>query len=162
MQFVRWLWSDPETMAAVGGPIHLTNDQAQRRYARMIDPGSPTDCYRLIPNGEDRPVGETSFHRLDRDNMVAEFNIEIASTERGKGYVRAAMLLFLDCFSNRLRGRVRADAVALDNHAGQQARLRLGFEHDSTVHEVFQSRMTREQFDNLYGSAERAEAQSPS
>jgi RimJ/RimL family protein N-acetyltransferase len=95
MQFIRWLWSDSETMQAVGGPLHVTDDQAQHWFENMIDSGSPTDCYRLIFNEENRSVGEISFHDLDADNMAAEFNIKIISTEQGKGYAREATLLFL-------------------------------------------------------------------
>ena len=65
MQFIRWLWMDPETMKPVGGPIHLTDDQARRWFTRMIDPGSSMDCYRLIFSKEKRPVGEIGFHRLN-------------------------------------------------------------------------------------------------
>jgi RimJ/RimL family protein N-acetyltransferase len=152
MQFIRWLWSDPETMEPVGGPIHLTDDRAQRWFAKMIDPGSPIDCYRLILAEENRPVGEISFHRLDPDRMTAEFNIKIASKERGKGYARQAMLLFLDYFFNHFGGRVLIDDIALENCAGQQALLSFGFEHDSSAKEVFRLRLTREKYNNLYGS----------
>jgi SAM-dependent methyltransferase len=88
---------------------------------------------------------------LDPDGMTAEFNIKIASTERGKGYAREAMLLFLDYFFNHFEGRVLIDDVALDNCAGQQALLRFGFEHDPTPEEVVRLRMTREQYNDLYG-----------
>ncbi|MBI5308444.1 MAG: hypothetical protein HZB37_08985 [Planctomycetes bacterium] len=50
LQFIRWLWSDPESMKPVGGPINLTDSQAQEWYVKMIKPGRPTDCYRLIFN----------------------------------------------------------------------------------------------------------------
>ena len=151
MQFIRWLWSDSETMKPVGGPIYLTDDQARRWFGKMIAPGSPTDCYRLISNEENRSIGEISFHRFDSDSMVAEFNIKIASTERGKGYAREAMFLFLNYFFNHFGGRVLIDDVALDNYAGQQALLRFGFENDPSAEEVFRLRMTREQYNNLYG-----------
>lgn len=156
MQFIRWLWSDPETMQPVGGPIHLTEDQARRWFAKMVDPGSPTECYRLICNAEQRPVGEISFHRLDTASMAAKFNIKIASTERGKGYARAAMRVFLDYFFNQSGGRILIDDVALGNYAGQQALLRFGFEHDPVAEEVFRLRMTREQYNHRYGAAERS------
>lgn len=42
MQVIRWLWSDLETMKPVGGPIHLTDDQARHWFAKMIKPGNPT------------------------------------------------------------------------------------------------------------------------
>lgn len=65
----------------------------------MIDPGSPTDCYRLIFNENNEPVGEISFQRLNFNNMIAEFTIKIASSKQGHGYARAATILFLDFFS---------------------------------------------------------------
>jgi RimJ/RimL family protein N-acetyltransferase len=148
MPFICWLWSDPETMQPVGGPIHLTDDQAQRWFARMIDPGSPTDCYRLI-FCQERPIGEISFHRLDAESMTAGLNVKIASTERGKGYAREAMLQFLDYFFNHFGGRVLIDDVALDNHVGQQALLRFGFEHEPSAERVFRLRMTRERYNDL-------------
>jgi RimJ/RimL family protein N-acetyltransferase len=154
MHFIRWLWSDAETMEPVGGPVHLTDDQARRWFARMVDPGNPTDCYRLIFDPKNQPVGEISFHRLDVDSMTAELNVKVASPERGKGYATEALRLFLDYFFNRFGGRVMIDDVALDNHAGQQALLQFGFEHDPGIKEAFRLRMTREQYNNLYGSAD--------
>lgn len=149
MEFVRWLWSDPETMQPVGGPIHLTVEAARDWFARMVGPGRPTDFYCLIFNEESAPIGEISFHRLDRESMTADFNVKIASARRGKGYAREAMSVFLDYFFNRFGGRVMLDDVALDNQAGQKALLRLGFEHDPSVQDVFRLRLTREQFNAL-------------
>ena len=151
MGFIRWLWSDPETMKPVGGPIHLTDEQAQHWFAEMIEPGDPADCYRLIFNGKDEPVGEISFHRLDPASMTAEFNIKIASTKRGKGYAKKAMLLFLDFFFNQVGGRIMVDDVALDNRRGQHVLLDFGFEHDPKIDNVFQLFLTRERYNSLYG-----------
>ena len=95
MKFIQWLWSDQETMKPVGGPVFLSDIQAQKQYERMVFPGSSTDCCFLIFNKEKAPVGEIGFHRLNQDNMTAEFNIKIASTERGKGYAGKAITLFL-------------------------------------------------------------------
>ncbi len=150
MQFIQWLWSDPETMKPVGGPIQLTESQAQSWFTEMIYPGSPADCYRLIFNEEDQPVGEISFHHLVSDKMTAEFNIKIASTKRGKGYAKEAMILFLDYFFNQIGGRKLIDCVALDNYAGRQALLQFGFEHDPSEKDVFKLQMTRERYNNLY------------
>lgn len=154
MQFIRWLWTDPETMKPVGGPVYLDDRQARRWFGRMVDPGSPTDCYRLILNEAHEPVGEISFHRLDLDSMSADLNIKVASTERRKGYASEAMLLFLDFFFNHLGGRLLTDDVALENISGQQALLVFGFEHDPSVEEVFRLRMTRRQYNALYGAAD--------
>jgi RimJ/RimL family protein N-acetyltransferase len=151
MQFIRWLWSDPETMRPVGGPIHLTDEQSQDWFTQMIKSGSPSDCYRLIFNEKDKPVGEISFHRLNPVSMAAEFNIKIASTKRGKGYAKKAMLLFLDFFFNQVGGRIMFDDVALDNHRGQHILLDFGFEHDPKIDNVFRLFLTRERYYRLYG-----------
>lgn len=84
MRFIRYLWSDPETMQPVGGPVYLSNEQASDWFTRMIRPGNSTDCYRLIFTGQNKPIGEISSHNLDSASMTAEFNIKIASAERGK------------------------------------------------------------------------------
>ncbi len=151
MQFVRWLWGDPETMKPVGGPINLTEDEARDWFVGMVDPGRQTDCYCLIFNEENRAVGEISFHRLDPQGVVADFNLKIASTKRRKGYAREAMLLFLDYFFNCFGGYILTDDIALDNQAGQHVLLRFGFEHDPSVEGVFRLRMTQERYNTLYG-----------
>ncbi len=150
MQFIRWLWSDPETMEPVGGPIQLSEEEARRWFEEKIDPGSQRDCYQLILDQENHPVGEISYHHLDPESMTASFNVKIAHAERGKGYAREAMQLFLDEFFNQFGGRALVDDVALDNIAGQQALLQFGFEHDSSVGGVFRLRMTRERFHSLH------------
>ncbi len=150
MKFVRWLWSDPDTMRPVGGAFDLTDQQAHEWFTRKINPGKPEDCYLLILTNEGQPVGEISFHRLHRPSMTAELNLKIAHKERRKGYAKEAMLLFLDYFFNSLKGRVLVDDVALDNKAGQQALLSFGFEHDPKVKDVFGLLMTAERYNTLY------------
>jgi len=150
MAYIRWLWSDPETMEPVGGPVILSDDQAQRWYETMIDPGRPTDCYRLILNEAGNPIGEVSFHQLDPGTMTAKFNIKIANSERGKGYGLEAMLLFLDYFFNELGGKIMVDDIALDNYRGQETLLRFGFERDPGNEEVYKVRMTKEEINYLY------------
>ncbi len=152
MQFIRWLWSDPETMKPVGGPIHLTDKQAQYWFAKMIKPGNPTDCYRLIFNEKNDPVGEISFHRLNVVSMTAEFNVKIASIQQKKGYAKKAMFLFLNFFFNQMSGRIMIDNVALDNHRGQHILLNFGFEHDPKIDNVFRLFLTRERYNSLYGA----------
>jgi RimJ/RimL family protein N-acetyltransferase len=152
MQFIRWLWSDTETMKPVGGPLHLTDEQARQWFVRMIEPGSPTDCFRLIFNEREEPVGEISFHRLNFDTMTADFNVKIAHMNRGKGYAKKAMLLFLDFFFNQVGGNVMLDDIALDNYNGQQVLLQFGYEPDPNRKNVFRVKMTRERFNSLYAS----------
>ena len=151
MEYIRWLWSDPETMEPVGGPVHLTDEQARDWYAQKVNPGSLTNCYRLILNEENHPVGEVSFHHLDLQTMIASFNIKVAAAERGKGYAKEAMQLFLGYFFLELGGKILVDDVAVSNSAGQRALLRFGFEHDPSHDEVFRLRMTRQHYEDLYG-----------
>jgi RimJ/RimL family protein N-acetyltransferase len=149
MQFIRWLWSDSDTMKPLGGPIHLTDEQAKYWFTEMIDPGSPTDCYRLIFNNRNEPVGEISFHGFNLDDKTAEFNIKIASTVQGKGYAKKAMIVFLDFFFNQFGGRLLVDDVASDNFRGQNVLLNFGFEHEANIKNVFSLRMTRERYNEL-------------
>lgn len=148
---IRWLWSDMETMKSLGGSVHLTDEQSQHWFAKVIKPGNPSDCYRLIFNEKDEPVGEISFHRLNPVSMTAELNVKIASRRQGNGYAKKAMLLFLDFFFDQVGGRIMVDDVALDNHRGQLALLGFGFEHDPQVDDVFRLFLTRERYNNLYG-----------
>jgi RimJ/RimL family protein N-acetyltransferase len=150
LPFIQWLWSDPETMKAVDGPFYISDDQAQCWLTAMIDPGQPTNCYRLIFNTKKEPVGEISFHQLNPNTMTAELNIKIASANRGKGYAKKALIQFLDYFFNQLGGRVMLDDVALDNDAGQNLLLRFGFEHDPGIDNVFKLFMTRERYHRLH------------
>ncbi len=150
IKFIQWLWSDPETMKPVGGPIILDDKKAKIWFERMIEPGNQTDSYRLILNQDRISIGEISFHRLVRESMTADFNIKIANKYRNKGYSKEAMVLFLDYFFNEVGGLVLKDEVALDNELGQQALLSFGFKHDPAVKEVFMLKITREHFNSLY------------
>ena len=150
MDYIRWLWSDPETMEAVGGPVLYTDIQADRWFEYMIDPGRPTQCYRLILSESSEAVGEVSFHDLDLDDRTAMFNLKIAHSSRGKGYGREAMILFLHQYFNKMGGEVMLDDLAPDNDRGQEVLLRFGFEHDPSKEEVYRVRMTKEEFNNLY------------
>ena len=152
MQFIQWLWGDPQTMEPVGGPVELTDDRAREQYAGWTDPERSTGCYCLIFNEANQPVGEISFRYQDQESMTANLNLKIAHKERRKGYAGEAMAVFLSYFFNNLGGRVLVDGVALENKAGQQALLRFGFEHDPGVDKVFLLRLTRERFNALHGS----------
>ena len=61
LKYIQWLWSDPETMKEVGGPICFSNEQAEKWFAKKISPGKGTDCYCLIFNTNDEPVGKSVF-----------------------------------------------------------------------------------------------------
>jgi RimJ/RimL family protein N-acetyltransferase len=151
MVYIRALWREEDTMKPVGGPVHLTDDQARRWFEKMIDPGNPGDYYRLIVNTYGQLVGEVSFHRLDRKTMTAELNVKIEHAQRRYGYGKASMRLILDYFFGAFGGRTMVDRVALDNSDGQQALLRFGFVHDSSQTDVFKLVMTRDRYSILYG-----------
>jgi RimJ/RimL family protein N-acetyltransferase len=153
MRFIRQLWSDEETMRPVGGPVIMTDEEARAWFARKIDPGNPSDCYRLIIDPEGRPVGEVSYHCFDADEGLAFFNVKVVHLERGKGYAQSAMRIFLDEFFHQRGGRVMIDDVAVDNITGQEALLRFGFEHVPGTDDVFRVRLTRKRFDHLYHSS---------
>ena len=77
--------------------------------------------------------------------------MKIASTRRGKGYAKKAMLLFFDIFFNQVGGRIMIDDVALDNLRGQHLLLNFGFEHDSQFVDVFRLSLTHERYNSIYG-----------
>jgi RimJ/RimL family protein N-acetyltransferase len=150
MSYIRWLWSDPSTMAPVGGPVHLSDTEAHRWFERMIHPGDPSNCYYLIQNENDQPIGEISYHHFDHQTRRARFNVKIAYNQRGNGYAHQAMRLFLDEFFNQRGGREIVDDVALNNVGGQRALLKFGFVHDHSVKDVYLLRLSRETFNRLY------------
>jgi RimJ/RimL family protein N-acetyltransferase len=153
MQFIRQLWSDPETMAPVGGPIHLSEQEALDWFVRMIDPGSSIDCYRLIVDSDGNAVGEVSFHRLDTETMTAELNIKILASKMGFGYATGALYLFLDYFFNNLGGRAVIDNVRKLNVQGQEFLRSFGFEEETASASVRVFKMTEETFRTIASGA---------
>jgi len=151
MIYIRKLWSDPETMAPVGGTIILTDEQAQRWFERMVAPGNPRDYYRLICVNENQPVGEISFHRWKPDIKAADFNIKIHHKNRGQGYARKAMISFFKYYFNEFGGSILNDGIGKDNILGQRALSGFGFEHDPSVKDVYMLFLTSERFNTLYG-----------
>ena len=145
--FVQRLWLDEETMRPVGGPVDATIERLQAWYARMVDPGRPTDLYCLICMRETGgAIGEVSFHRLDQAAMSAYLNIKVASVCRGQGYGKDALAVFLRFFFVPLGGRELLDDVALANTSGRRLLEAMGFERDPHRHEVALMRLTRARF----------------
>lgn len=149
MDFIQQLWADPETMAPVGGPVYLSNDEALEWFARMVDPGSPGDCYRLILDPDGSPVGEVSFHRLDMRTMTAELNIKIRASSRGNGYATEALYLLLDHFFNELGGQAVIDDLSKQNVVGQDFLCGFGFEEEPCSDPVRRFKMTAEMFNAI-------------
>ena len=151
LSFIRMLWGDPETMAPVGGPVDFPETRAGEFFARMVSPGRPANCYCLILNREDTPVGEISFHHWDPHDRSARLNVKVLARHRRHGYAKDALCAFLACFFGRLGGRVMTDDVALGNQPGEHLLLALGFARDDTVADVCQMVMTRQMYVTLYG-----------
>jgi hypothetical protein len=85
LNWIRGMWSDPDTMKDVGGPMtDFSNERAAKWFVRMIEPGRSTGRYCLIFTADHQPVGEVSFHKLDCETMTAWLNIKIASKYRGR------------------------------------------------------------------------------
>ena len=144
--FIRSLWSDPATMEAVGGPIVLEERQAGEWFARMVDPGSATDCYFLICRGSSGPIGEVSFHRWDAGARSADLNIKIHARFRGQGNAREALSLFLRFYFQNTPADSLADHVARENLPAQQFLRGFGFRHDPSRSDVHRMVLTRSEF----------------
>ena len=144
ISFIRTLWADPR---------HFPEAEAEAWFGRMVDPGDSTNCYRLIFNHKDIPVGEISFHRWNRRERSAELNIKILAAFRGNGYGKDALQTFLGWFFGRAGGRRMTDDVAADNRTGQRLLRTLGFEQDNDVSDVCRLFMTRRMFEKKYGES---------
>ncbi len=148
--FVEDLWQDPSTMADVGGPIRWSKAEFRGWYRRMVEPGRPTDLYCLICLRQtDRPVGEVSFHRLDRPAMSAYLNLKMMGSVRRRGYARDALGAFLPFFFGAVGGQELLDDVLIANEAGRVTLASLGFERDPLRGDVALMRMTRARFERL-------------
>lgn len=144
VSFVRALWADPETMAPVGGPHLLAEEETEGWYARMVNPGDSTGCCCLIFNQEDIPVGEVSFHGWVQQERSARLNIKVLAAHRGHGYGKDALRTFLTFFFGSVGGRVITDNVGLENQGGQRLLRSTGFEQDTGFSDVCMLIMTNE------------------
>jgi RimJ/RimL family protein N-acetyltransferase len=161
MAFVRWLWADEETMRPVGGPILLSDDEAERWYARVVDPGRGADCYCLIRLLDDSPVGEISFHRLEPQRMAADLNLKVMASARGRGFGREAGHRFLDYYFNSFGGRLLADNLAPGNALGQAAIAGLGFRQVLGPSDVVRFELTAGEFRQLSGQSGEGKVRKP-
>ncbi len=151
LPFIRSLWADPKTMAAVGGTVDWPLARARKWFAHMVHPGTSDNCYCLIFNEKGTPVGEISFHRWQPEEKTAELNVKILAPHRRRGYARDALGVFLGYFFGQFGGEVMIDDVALDNRAGRHLMAALGFRHDAERTDVYRMRMTKRMFTALHG-----------
>lgn len=144
--FIRQLWSDPDTMKAVGGPIDLEERQAKEWFAQMVDPGSESDCYFLIYLKSEKPIGEVSYHRWDSENRCADLNIKTHAVYRGHGYASEALRLFLTFYFQNTQANSLIDEVALGNRPAQRLLEKFGFRHDPSRSDCIRMILQREGF----------------
>ncbi|MBF0362081.1 MAG: GNAT family N-acetyltransferase [Oligoflexia bacterium] len=150
LSFIKWLWSDEESMKEVGGTIIMTDEELLKWYQRRVFPGSKTDYYTIIFDRNNIPVGEVSCHRMDLVSGQANFNIKIAAKYRGNGYAKEAMVIFLRNFFNNLGGKCMIDDIASTNNVSKEIFLKFGFELISETGEVTKVQITKERFLKLY------------
>ena len=150
LSFLRTLWGDPETMAPVGGPLDWPETKVSDWYARVVDPGGLANCYCLILDRDDTPVGEVSFHRWDSEDRSAELNVKVLAAHRRRGYGKDALRTFLKFFFGRVAGRLMTDDVALANRPGRRLLESLGVEKDDSVSDVCRMTMTRQRYLKQY------------
>jgi len=149
LSFIRTLWADPETMKPVGGPVILSDAQAEQWFSRMIDPGSSANCYCLIFNMDDIPVGEISFHHWNAETLSADLNVKILDLHRRNGYGKDALQIFLSFFFGNVGGWLMCDDVALGNKGGQHLLISLGFKQDTRITDVCRLELTADRFEAL-------------
>jgi len=146
LEFIRRLLADPETMAPVGGPVHLSSEDAKDWYRRWVDPGNQDRAYWLVLS-ENRPVGEIGFRGFDSDSRTGSLNVKIAAWERGQRYGKNALDGLLSFFFGPLHGLKLIDDVALENTGGQALLLNAGFIQNPEIQDVCQLELTKEQYE---------------
>jgi len=125
LAYTKHLWLCEETMQDVGGTRSKTEKEWHEWYAKMVTPTDGCNQYFLI-YAEDVPVGEISFHKYNKKNRTANFNIKIESKHRHKGYAKAATILFKNYFFNEFGGETLSDEVT--SPSGIKTLQRLGFD----------------------------------
>ncbi|MEX0289758.1 MAG: GNAT family N-acetyltransferase [Puniceicoccaceae bacterium] len=131
IEYSRNLWSDPDTMKEVGGPITLTDQELLDWYATKVDPGNESNCYFHIINENKEPIGEVSFRGWNSSTREANLNIKIESRFRGRGYASDALRSFLKyCFED-LGTEKLIDDLDPENIGAKQFLEKFGFEDKS-------------------------------
>ena len=155
LPFIHSLWTDPETMEAVGGIVDYSEDKMRDWIRRLVDPDGRKDCYFLILNENAKPIGEICFHHFDSENRTARLNIKVHAKQRGHGYGKDALVTFLAFFFRKVGGRVMTDNVGIKNHLAQRLLLSSGFEIDESYSDVCMMVMTRDMYLALYENPNR-------
>jgi RimJ/RimL family protein N-acetyltransferase len=146
--FIRELWSDPPTMAPVGGIRVLDEATARQWYHLMVEPGSDRDRYFLIRECETGTLlGEASLHRWQHTRGLAELNIKVMDRYRGSGHANYALALILQFFFVNCEGRLLRDDVAEDNCGADALLRRSGFNQSGLQPDCRRWELTRKQWE---------------
>ena len=81
-------------------------------YERKVHPGNPNDCYFLILNEKEQPIGEISFHRYNPDKGSGDLNVKVHAAYRRQRYARRAMAILARFYFYHLGGRMLKDRVS--------------------------------------------------
>jgi RimJ/RimL family protein N-acetyltransferase len=146
LNFIDDLWTDAETMEAVGGVVCWSMEELENWYKRKIDPGGFSDCYFLIFKSDLIPIGEVSFHRWIPGRKAADLNIKIKANYRRKGYASEAMKLFLGYFFDTVGGNLLVDDLLYENINGRKLMESLNFKHDIEYTDAYRMIMSKENY----------------
>lgn len=147
LNYVAELWSDSETMTDVGGVVPFSVEKRKAWYEKMVNPTDGKNFYCLIYTLDNVPVGEVSFHRFDKVEGKADFNVKVQSKYRSKGYAKEAIQLLLGYYFYDFGGQVIYDDVK--NEKGQKALRNFGFHIVSNTDSQILFMMTKDRFEEI-------------
>jgi RimJ/RimL family protein N-acetyltransferase len=84
--------------------------------------------------------------------MSAGFNIKIQASQRGNGYAKEAMTIFLDYCFRFLNIQEITDEIAMNNTISQKLFIDYGFTHYPDLSEHFWVSLKKEEFFRRYPS----------
>lgn len=144
--FVRSLWTDPETMEAVGGIVAYSPERMDQWFEYMVDPGGVKNCYCLIFAADGEPVGEVSFHGFDPEARTAELNIKVMARHRGRGLGGDSLAAFLDFYFNAVKGERITDAIRPGNSGAEKLLTHAGFKRGAVHADRIDYQLSRARF----------------
>ena len=132
--FVRW-FNDADVLRnlAMSSPMSLAAEEGW--FDRMLAAQGTTDLHFVICLlADDRPIGTTGLHAIDRANGTAEFGIAIGEkAEWGKGYGTDATRAICDFGFGELRLERIGLYVYAGNERGRRAYEKAGFTFEGTL-----------------------------
>lgn len=147
VMFVRSLWSDTDSMQEFGGTFHLTDDKWKLFYKKMVSPTDGRNCYTLVYNYDNQPIGEASFHAYDPSTQMAKLNIKIKKEYRSPEVVEEAIKLILEVYFYEFGGTVMIEKCQEGYY--QDSMLNLGFQVIDKAREIHTLKITEQEFGRI-------------